>query len=279
LLAQLPFATTPFEISTMPNFAANLSMMFQEHAFLDRFEAAARAGFRGVEFLFPYEYPVAELRVRLGEHKLTQALFNLPPGDWSKGERGVAIFPGREAEFRGYVAQAIDYARELGCKQLHMMAGIVPAGADTASLERTYIENIRYAAAQMKAHGIRTLLEPLNTIDNPGYFLTSIEQTRRIMELVGSDNVYLQLDLYHRQMMQGNLAQTIEKHLPVSSHIQIAGVPGRHEPNVGEINYPFLFDLIDRLGYRGWIGCEYRPKGVTTNGLGWAGAYAIRASV
>lgn len=262
----------------MPNFAANLSMMFQEHAFLDRFEAAARAGFRGVEFLFPYEYPVAEVRARLREHKLTQALFNLPPGDWSKGERGVAIFSGREAEFRGYLAQAIDYAQAIGCEQLHVMAGMVPAGASQEQCERTFIDNLGYAAAQMKQHGIRTLIEPLNTFDNAGYFLTSIEQARRIMERVGSDNVFLQLDLYHRQMMQGNLAQTIETHLPVSRHIQIAGVPGRHEPDVGEVNYPFLFDLIDRLGYRGWIGCEYRPRAATIAGLSWAQAYGVRTA-
>jgi hydroxypyruvate isomerase len=261
----------------MPNFAANLSMMFQEEPFLDRFAAAARRGFRGVEFLFPYEYPVAEVKARLRDNNLTQALFNLPPGDWSIGERGVAIFPGREAEFRGYVAQAIDYARGIGCEQLHVMAGMVPAGAERDQLERTFIENLRYAAAQMKQHGIRTLIEPLNTFDNPGYFLTTIDQARRLMELVGSDNLFLQLDLYHRQMMQGNLAQTIEAHLPASCHMQIAGVPGRHEPDVGEINYPFLFDLIDRLGYQGWIGCEYRPKSGTANGLAWAQAYGIHA--
>jgi 2-dehydrotetronate isomerase len=263
----------------MPNFAANLSMMFQEHAFLDRFAVAARAGFRGVEFLFPYEHPVAEVRARLREHNLTQALFNLPPGHWDQGERGIAILPGREAEFRGYVAQAIEYAQAIGCEQLHVMAGIVTPGADRTQCERTYVENLRYAAAQMKPHGIRALLEPINTFDIPGYFLNTTEQARRVMELAGSDNLFLQLDLYHRQMMQGNLAQTIETHLPVVRHMQIAGVPGRHEPDVGEINHPFLFDLIDRLGYRGWIGCEYRPKAATVEGLGWAKAYGVRALI
>jgi hydroxypyruvate isomerase len=261
----------------MPNFAANLSMMFQEHAFLDRFGEAARCGFRGVEFLFPYEHAKEDIRARLREHQLTQALFNLPPGNWAKGERGVAILPGRENEFRGYVAQAIDYARALECEQLHVMAGLVPQGADAQTLERTFVENLRYAAAQMKTHGIRALIEPINTIDIPGYFLNTTEQARRIMQQVGSDNLFLQLDLYHRQIMQGNLAATIETHLPVVRHMQIAGVPGRHEPDVGEINHPFLFDLIDRLGYAGWIGCEYRPKAATAAGLGWAHGYGVRA--
>ena len=262
----------------MPRLNANLSMMFNEVGFLERFGAAARAGFRGVEFLFPYEFPAAQIREQLDRHKLEMVLFNMPPGDFAAGDRGLACDPGKIGEFQEGVGKAIAYATALGCRQLHVMAGVVPAGADTAQLERTYVENVRYAAAQMKSHGIRTLLEPLNTYDNGGYFLTSIDQTRRIMERVGSDNVFLQLDLYHRQMMQGNLAQTIETHLPVARHIQIAGVPGRHEPDVGEINYPFLFDLIDRLGYRGWIGCEYRPKGSTTGGLGWGQPYGVRGS-
>lgn len=257
----------------MPAFAANLSMMFQELEFLDRFAAAAKAGFRGVEFLFPYQHRAADIVQRLQECKLTQALFNLPPGDWDKGERGLACLPGREADFAAALAQAIDYARALRCENLHVMAGIAPAGTDHGAYERTYVANLRHAARQMAQHGIHALIEPINNRDIPGYFLNTTGQARKIMEQVGSDNLFLQFDIYHRQMMEGNIADAIKNNFPVIRHFQIAGVPGRHEPNVGEINYPYLFELIDSLGYQGWIGCEYRPRGATLSGLDWARSY------
>lgn len=253
----------------MPRFAANLSMMFQEVPFLERFGAAARAGFSGVEFLFPYEHPAPEIAARLQEHGLVQALFNLPPGDFSKGERGIASIPGREAEFEGSVETALDYAKALGCRTLHCMAGLLPDEAMRAAREKLYVESLRKAARACAAQGVTLLIEPINTRDIPGYFLNYQAQGRRIIEAVGEPNLRLQLDLYHCQIMEGDLARHIEAFLDITGHIQIAGVPERHEPDVGEINYPYLFDLLDARGYRGWIGCEYRPKGRTEDGLGW----------
>jgi len=262
----------------MPKLAANLSMMFQEVPFLDRFQAAAAAGFRGVEFLFPYDHPVAEVRARLRDAGLTQALFNLPPGDWAAGERGLAAQPGREAEFAEALDRAIEYAEALECGQLHAMAGMVPARADVAQYERTYVANLRSAAERTRRAGIRLLIEPLNARDMPGYFLNTVEQARDIIAKVGDDNVFLQFDLYHCQITEGDLSERARALWKIISHFQIAGVPGRHEPDVGEINYPYLFDLIDGLGYQGWIGCEYRPKSGTLEGLGWARRYGIQAS-
>ena len=259
----------------MPRFAANLSMMFTELAFLDRFEAAARHGFKAVEFLFPYEHPAAEIASRLAHHDLTQALFNAPPGDWAKGERGTAIFTGRTAEFAGGIEIALTYAKALGCKKLHVMAGIVPSGADPAQLEATYISNLQLAADRAAPHGIQILIEPLNPRDMPGYFLMSFGQARDVLAKVARPNAKLQLDLYHRQMTAGGLADAAREFWPLTGHVQIAGVPGRHEPDVGEINYSYLFELIDSLGYDGWIGCEYRPKAGTAGGLGWAKPYGI----
>ena len=257
----------------MPNFAANLSMMFNEVDFLDRFAAAARAGFKGVEFLFPYAFEKGALAARLQEHGLTQALFNGPPGDWDAGNRGLACLPDRVSEFRDGIGLALDYARALDCPRVHLMAGLVPEGLALETLRETYVENLRYAATQAAETGITLLIEPINSRDMPGYFLNTIEQALEILDTVDADNLRLQFDIYHRQIMGGDLAPTIERVLPRIAHMQLADTPGRHEPGTGEINYPFLFDWIDRLGYDGWIGCEYVPAGRTEDGLAWARPY------
>jgi hydroxypyruvate isomerase len=257
----------------MPNFAANLTMMYGEHAFLDRFAAAAKDGFRGVEFLFPYAFPAAELAERLKDNGLTQALHNLPAGDWDGGERGIAIFPDRAQEFRDGVAKAIDYAGALGCKTLNCLAGKVPAGADAKRLHATLIDNLGFAAGQLKAAGIRLVIEPINTFDIPGFYINHTKQAADIIAEVGSDNLFIQHDIYHMQRMEGELAKTIEANLKLIGHVQIADNPGRNEPGTGEINYPFLFGFLDRIGYAGWIGCEYKPAGATSAGLGWFAPY------
>ena len=262
----------------MPRLAANLSLMFTELPFLDRFEAAAKAGFGAVEFQFPYEYPANDLAEQLRRFNLKQVLFNMPPGNWAAGERGIAAVPGREREFEKTLDTAIEYARFLDCPQVHAMAGVLPRGVPAQPWEATYVQNLRTAAAKLAAHGIHLLIEPLNNRDMPGYFLTTAEQARSIIQHVGSDNLFLQMDFYHAQIMGGDLAERTKTHWTLIRHIQIAGVPGRHEPNVGEINYPYLFDLIDSLGYEGWVGCEYRPRGETLAGLGWARPYGIDAS-
>ena len=260
----------------MPNFAANLSMMFTEVPFLDRFKAAADAGFRAVEFLFPYQYAASEIAARLQENSLTQALFNLPPGDWEKGERGQGILPGREQAFADSLDLAINYAKALKCEQVHVMAGIAPHGVARETLNDIFISNLRHAAARLAKENIRALIEPINYYDIPGYFLNTQAQAREIIDKVGSDNLFLQQDLYHCQVMEGNLAQKIKDYRDIACHYQIAGTPGRHEPDVGEVNYPFLFDLFDELRYKGFVGCEYRPKGETRAGLGWAAKYGIK---
>jgi hydroxypyruvate isomerase len=262
----------------MPRLAANLGFLFQEFGFLDRFEAAARAGFRGVEHGSPYEAPPEVIAARLQACGLEQVLCNLPPGDRTRGERGVAALPGREEVFAACVERALTYAQALSCPCLHAMAGTPPAGVSRQDCEAVYVRNLRWAAETLKSHGIRLLIEPLNTRDNPGYFLTTTAQARQIIEQVGSDNLFLQMDLYHCQVMRGDLAEEIKTHVALIGHVQIAGNPGRHEPDVGEINYPYLFDLIDDLGYTGWVGCEYRPGGDTVAGLGWARAYGLGVS-
>jgi hydroxypyruvate isomerase len=259
----------------VPNFAANLSMMFQEVEFLDRFGAAAKAGFRGVEFLFPYDFKAADIADRLKTHKLTQALFNTPPGNWGAGERGLAALPGRESEFRDGVARAIEYAKATDCRTIHTMAGLWPAGKSKAEGEAVYVDNVRYAADLAKKDGITVVIEPINTRDIPGYFLNTTTEGIGILDRVARDNARLQLDLYHCQIMEGDLAERTKRLMPRVSHVQIAGNPGRHEPDIGEVNYPFLYDLLDELGYKGWVGCEYRPKGATLAGLGWARKYGI----
>jgi hydroxypyruvate isomerase len=259
----------------MPRFAANLSMMFQEVPFLDRFEAASRAGFRAVEYLFPYDYPAADLVTRLHDLRLEQALFNLAPGDWPAGERGLTALPGRETEFDKSIDQAIAYAKALGCPQVHAMAGIPPAGTPRDAAQAVYVRNLRLAAAKLQAHGIRLLIEPINTRDIPGFFLATCAQGLEVMREVGSDNLFLQADLYHWQVMSGDLAEKLRANASVIRHVQIAGNPGRHEPDVGEVNYPYLFDVLDELHYSGWVGCEYKPRGTTLDGLGWAKPFGI----
>ena len=253
----------------MPRFAANLSMMFTEVPFLDRFAAAAAAGFKGVEYLFPYDFPQAAIAERLAAHGLTQALFNLPPGDWQAGDRGIAALAGREEEFRESVDLALDYARATGCRTLHAMAGVVADPADRAAAWDRYLENLRHACGRAAADGITILVEPLNTRDVPGYLLTRQDEARQAIAAVGAANLRLQLDFYHCQIMEGDLAVHLRDYADVIGHIQIAGVPDRHEPDIGEVNYPYLFDRMDRQGYAGWVGCEYRPRGDTAAGLGW----------
>ncbi len=255
----------------MPKFAANLSMLFPELSFLDRFAAARAAGFEAVEFAFAYEHPADRIAAAAAASKVEIVLMNLPPGDWGAGERGLAALAGREGEFRASLETAVAYAQASGCRQLHAMAGV---GA--ACQEAVYIANLRYATARLASVGVRLLIEPINDRDIPGYFLTRPDQARALIEQVGSDNLFLQLDLYHCQVMRGDLANQFEVHFPLIRHIQIAGNPGRHEPDLGEINYPFLFALIDRLGYAGWIGCEYGPVGDTRAGLGWLKPYLQR---
>ena len=254
----------------MPKFAANLSFLFTDAPFPCRFARAAAAGFAGVEYLFPYDWPAGELAAWLAEAGLEQVLFNLPPGDWAAGERGLACLPGRQGEFAESVDRALDYAMALDCRRLHCMAGVRPPGVEEALLEETYVANLRHAADRLAPEGIEVLIEPINSrIDMPGYWLDRIEQALRLLERIDRANVRLQLDLYHAQIIQGDLARTIETCIGRIGHVQIADNPGRHEPGTGEIHYPFLFDLLDRLGYPGWIGCEYRPLTTTEAGLGW----------
>jgi hydroxypyruvate isomerase len=253
----------------LPKFAANLTMQFNEVPFVARFEAAARAGFKAVEFLFPYEYPFSTVAAELKAHGLQNVLFNLPPGSWAGGERGLASLPGREGEFRDSVARAIDYALALDTPRLHVMAGLLPAGADAARHRATYIDNLSHAAALAAPHGITLLIEPINRRDMPGYFLNTQAEAHAIREQVGAANLKVQMDLYHAQIVEGDLSAKLQHYLPQVGHIQIASVPGRNEPDRGEINYRFLFKQLDRLGYDGWIGCEYRPAGVTEQGLDW----------
>lgn len=256
----------------MPKFAANLSMLFTEEAFLDRFAAAAAAGFRGVEYLFPYEFEAAAIKQRLDDHGLIQVLFNLPAGDWGAGERGIACHPDRVEEFRAGVDQAIEYAHVLGNTQVNCLAGIKPQGVSDDEARQTLVGNLRFAAEKLEAAGILLIAEPINTRDIPGFFLNHTEQALAIFDEVGSDNLKLQYDIYHMQIMEGDLAPTIERHLDRIAHVQVADNPGRHEPGTGEIHYPFLFAHLDRLGYTGWVGAEYKPEAGTQEGLGWLDA-------
>ena len=252
----------------MPKFAANLTMLFNEVPFLDRFDEAAKAGFKGVEYLFPYDFEPGELVERLRRNNLTQVLHNLPAGNWGAGERGIAVLPDRQDEFREGVDKAITYATALGCKQVNILAGIAK-DVDPKEAHRVFVENLKYAAPKLKAAGIKLLIEMINTRDIPGFFLTSTKQALDILDEVGSDNLYLQYDIYHMQIMEGDLARTMEANLAKIAHIQLADNPGRNEPGTGEINYPFLFGFLDKIGYQGWIGAEYKPAGKTTDGLSW----------
>jgi hydroxypyruvate isomerase len=253
----------------MPRFAANLSLMFNEVPFIERFAAAAAAGFEGVEYLFPYDFDASELAGELQRFGLDQTLFNLPPGDWAAGERGLAALPGREAEFRDSVDRALEYARVLGCQRVHAMAGVVPDGAPYEAMRQTYIDNLRHAARKLAEHGVQLLVEPINTRDMPGYFLNHQAAGHAIAEAVGEANVAVQMDFYHAQIMDGDVWMTYQRYRNGIDYIQIAGVPERHEPDTGELNYPWLFDQLDADGYGGWVGCEYRPRTTTVAGLDW----------
>ncbi|CAN7506894.1 hydroxypyruvate isomerase [Bosea sp. LjRoot237] len=253
----------------MPRFAANLTMLFNELEFLDRFRAAAEAGFSGVEFLFPYAFDKYVLAAALKRWKLTQVLHNLPAGNWAAGERGIAILPDRISEFQRGVFDAIDYATKLGCRQVNCLVGIAPQGVEHARLHETLVNNLRFAAHELAQEGIALLVEPINTRDMPGFFLSSTAQALSLLDDVDSTNVFIQYDVYHMQVMEGDLARTIEANLDRIAHIQIADNPGRNEPGTGEINFPFLYRHLDAIGYAGWVGCEYKPARSTRDGLTW----------
>jgi hydroxypyruvate isomerase len=257
----------------MPKFCANLTMLFNEVDFLDRFEKAAKAGFKGVEYLFPYAWKKEQLVEKLGAFGLTQALHNLPAGDWNKGERGIACLPGRENEFQEGVGKAIEYAKALKCPQVNCLAGLTPAGVPADKVRQTLVANLRFAAAALEKEGIRLLVEALNDKDVPGFYLVRTSDVLDLIKEVGHRNVYVQYDVYHMQIMEGNLTKTIQANLEKIAHIQIADNPGRNEPGTGEINYPNLFKAIDAAGYKGWIGCEYKPAAKTEDGLGWLKLY------
>ncbi|HZX28087.1 MAG TPA: hydroxypyruvate isomerase [Telluria sp.] len=253
----------------MPRLAANLSLLFPEQPFLDRFARARAAGFDAVEFQFPYAFPAAEIADAARAAQVAIVLHNLPPGDWARGERGLACDPARQGDFARSVDLALAYAQTLGVPRLHCMAGLPPPGADREAVRRTYVANLRHAAKQAAGAGIALLIEPLNQFDVPGYFLATPAQAAAIIADVGAPNLKLQCDLYHWQRIQGELAATVRALFPLIGHVQIADNPGRHEPGTGEINYPFLLDLLDELGYDGWVGCEYVPRGDTLAGLAW----------
>ncbi|QWD65026.1 hydroxypyruvate isomerase [Polynucleobacter sp. MWH-UH2A] len=253
----------------MPQFAANLTMLFNEVPFLERFEKAEKAGFQAVEFLFPYAHSAQEIKDQLSKNHLHLVLHNLPAGDWDAGERGIACHPDRVEEFRKGIAKAIEYAKTLGVSQLNCLAGKTPDGVKPELVRATFIENLRFAASELKKVNLRLLIEPINTYDIPGFYLSRTAQAIEIMDDVGADNLYLQYDIYHAQRMEGELANTIQKYLPRIAHIQLADNPGRNEPGTGEINYRYLFAYLDRMGYKGWIGCEYKPATTTEAGLGW----------
>ena len=253
----------------MPKFAANLTMLFNEAPFLERFALAAKAGFDAVEFLFPYAWPAEEIRARLDANRLQLVLHNLPAGDWDAGERGIACLAERGDEFRDGVARAIEYANALGVKQLNCLAGKAPAGAADETLRKTFVANLRYAAAALKKANVKLLIEPINTFDIPGFYLNRTAQALSIIEEVDSDNLFLQYDIYHAQRMEGELIATLEKNLARIAHVQLADNPGRHEPGTGEIHYGNVFAALERIGYAGWVGCEYKPATTTEAGLAW----------
>jgi hydroxypyruvate isomerase len=257
----------------MPRFAANLTMLFNEDPFLNRFALARVGGFRAVEFLFPYAFSKEEIKSQLNTYALELVLHNIPAGDWDAGERGIACHPDRVEEFRSGVARAIEYAKYLNVRQLNCLAGKATAGVDSQVLHDTLVDNLKYSAKLLAKENIKLLIEPINTFDIPGFYLSNTQQAIEIMDEVGSDNLYLQYDIYHAQRMEGEIANTIKKYLKRIAHIQIADNPGRNEPGTGEINYDFIFDFLDRIGYQGWIGCEYKPLKNTAAGLDWMHCY------
>ena len=258
----------------MPQFAANLTLLFTELPFLDRFEAAAQAGFKAVEFLFPYAWPAADIKQRLDAHNLMLVLHNLPAGHWEAGDRGLACHPDRVDEFRAGVTTGIAYALALGVGQLNCLAGKTPVGVSGALVHQTLVGNLAYAAHECSKAGLKLLLEPINTFDIPGFHVSGTSQALALLEEVGADNAFLQYDIYHAQRMEGELAATLHKHLARIAHIQLADNPGRHEPGTGEINFRYLFAHLDHIGYAGWVGCEYKPATSTLAGLGWREALA-----
>ena len=256
--------------------AANLTMLFTEADFLDRFALAAQAGFKGMECLFPYAYPAAAIAERLDAHRLELVLHNLPAGDWAGGERGIACHPARRAEFEDGLALAIEYAQALGVKQLNCLAGIAPRGVALEDAHATLVANLALAARRLKEHGIALLIEPINTLDIPGFFLHGTRQAEDIIRATKADNLFLQYDIYHMQRMEGELAATIAANLPLIRHIQLADNPGRNEPGTGEINYRWLLAHLDAIGYAGWVGCEYKPRTSTAAGLGWLAQHGVQ---
>jgi hydroxypyruvate isomerase len=257
----------------MTKFAANLTMLFNEKPFLERFALAKIGGFKAVEFLFPYAFDASEIKSALDNNALKLVLHNLPAGDWDAGERGIACHPDRVAEFRSGVSKAIEYASILGVPQLNCLAGKTPEGVDPALIHDTFVNNLQFAAAELKKSGLKLLIEPINTFDIPGFYLSKTAQGIAILDTVAADNAFLQYDIYHAQRMEGELANTIQKYFDRIAHIQLADNPGRNEPGTGEINYGYLFDLLTRLGYTGYIGCEYKPLKTTEAGLHWMGQY------
>jgi hydroxypyruvate isomerase len=257
----------------MPKLAANLTMLFNEVDFLQRFDEAAKAGFKAVEFLFPYDYTVEQLKDKLTSNNLQLVLHNLPAGNWAGGERGIACHPDRVAEFKEGVDKAITYGKGLGVKQINCLAGIKPQGVSDEDARATLVSNLKYAADKLKAEGIQLLIEPINTFDIPGFFLSRTKQALDIIKDTGSDNIFVQYDIYHMQRMEGELTATIKANQSMIKHIQLADNPGRFEPGTGEINYQYLFRMLDEIGYDGWIGCEYKPKAGTAAGLGWRAAH------
>ena len=255
-------------------------MLYPDLGFLDRFAAAAQGGFKAVEYLFPYAFEAREIAIRLRDNGLQQVLFNAPPGNWDGGERGLACLPERAAEFRAGVGKAFEYANALDCPRIHVMAGLVPAGSTREALYSSYIDQLRWAALEAANQGVELLIEPINTRDIPGFFLNRQDQAHQVIADVGVPNLKVQMDLYHCQIVEGDVATKLRSYLPTGNvgHIQIAGVPERHEPDVGELHYPYLFAVLDELGYEGWVGCEYRPRGgtrpgATSAGLAWLRPY------
>jgi len=261
----------------MPKFAANLSMMFNEVPFLDRFAAAAAEGFTAVEYLFPYEHAPEAIAKKLDENRLENVLFNMPPGDWAAGDRGMASIPGREKEFRESVAKALGYAKALGVRRLHAMAGIRPANADPAQCRATLIENLKYAAGELAPHGIMLLLEAINTRDMPGFFIATQADSYAVCCAVNLPNLKMHMDCYHMQIMEGDMATKLRRYAPYCGHVQVASVPDRNEPDRGEVRYEYIFGVLDEIGYNGWVGCEYRPASGTLDGLGWFRRLSARA--
>jgi hydroxypyruvate isomerase len=259
----------------MPRFCANLTMMFNEVPFLDRFEEAAKAGFKAVEFLFPYDFPAAEIRARLDGNGLEQVLFNMPPGDWAAGERGTAALAGRQSDFRASVEKALEYATALGCKRLHCMAGIPAAGAIPGEAANLYATNLAWASELTKSAGVMIVIEPINHRDMPGFFLNTTGQAAGVVAALGADRVRLLFDVYHCQVTEGDITSRMKAMLPIIGHIQIADVPARNEPGTGEIAWDYVFKQMDTVGYDGWVGCEYRPASGTVAGLGWRDRFGM----